>query len=308
MRTILYVAEMAMDYIQTADATSAVVDASAAQKRSLCSIITATLQELYRIKPEVFGGQRGAIIAAPQTGNVGFTANSPTINLSAFAGQDLRGRTLASGGVFYQIAITAAGVSELVTPWRGATGTFSSTIYCDSIPVDATAFNVIGDVVLDGFGPMWAAPDRNTFLAIRQNFPVGDYGTYRGILINVMVGQPWAWWVESGYLATEATRLYLHVAPLPTLQPYPLSYTLSYRPRELVPADLTNASLVLPMPGDFVDSILVPCVLQRWTGTPWFRNQSALKEISRQYTEAKSMLSNWGAQDNREIRIIVPAF
>lgn len=306
MRTIQHVAEICLDYISTADVGANLGSIPAGQRRSLISIITAALQVCYARAPEAFAGQVGAIIAPPTTCTITAINGSPMVTITGYP-YDARGRSLQVGGQYYQVAITAVGATELVEPWPGTTGNFPATIYGDAIEIVSTFHHLLGDVMVQGSGPLFAAPDRMTFLNIRDGTTTGDYGM-RGAVARSpnSPNTPEAYWVEEAYLAT-GTKRYIRLAPFPRSSAR-MNYTVEYKPREISVADLSDATVVLPVPGDFVDSIFVPIVLQRWTGSPWFRNESAKSEIARQFKEALQLLAGWSPQDNREIRIHVPAY
>ena len=306
MRSIQHVAEICLDYISTADVGANLGNVPAGQRRSLISIITAALQVCYARAPEAFAGQAGTIIAPPTSCTITAINGSPVISISGYP-YDARGRSLKIDGQYYQVAITALGTTELVEPWQGTTGSFAATVYGDAVEITSAFHHLLGDVIVQGSGPLFAAPDRQTFLNIRDGSMTGDYGQRGAVARDPNPpGTPEAYWVEEAYLAT-GTKRYIRIAPFPASSAR-MSYTVEYKPREISIADLSDATLVLPMPGDFVDSIFVPIVLQRWTGSPWFRNESAKPEIARQFKEALQLLAGWSPQDTREIRIHVPAY
>jgi hypothetical protein len=306
MRSIQHVAEICLDYISTADVVAALGSTTPGQRRSLISHITAALQVCYSRAPEAFAGQVGAGVIAPVTCTITATNGSQVITISGYT-PDPRGRTFMVGGQYYQIAVTGPTTIELVEPWRGTSGAMAATIYCDAIEIASSFHHLLGDVLAGGV-PLFAAPDRASFLNLRDNSQTGDYGQMGVTIRNARrPGTPESYWVEESYLSTGVSKRFIRLAPFPSTS-FGLSYTVGYRPREISVADLSDATLALPLPGDFVDSIFVPIVLQRWTGSPWFRNESAKTEIARQFKEATALLDNWSAQDSREIRIHVSAY
>ena len=306
MRSIQHVAEICLDYISTADVSASLGSSTPGQRRSLISIITAALQVCYSRAPEAFAGQAGAIIPPPTNCTITVINGSPVITITGYP-YDARGRNFQFGGQYYQVAITGPGTTELVEPWTGTSGNIAATVYGDAIELISTFHHLLGDVIVQGSGPLFAAPDRQSFLNIRDGTTTGDYGS-RGAVARRPNSPdvPEAYWVEEAFLST-GTKRYIRIAPFPNFSSR-MNYTVEYKPREISVADLSDASIVLPMPGDFVDSIFVPLVLQRWTGSPWFRNESAKSEIARQFKEALQLLAGWSPQDTREIRIHVPAF
>lgn len=307
MRTIADIAELCLAYVEVdAGTASLVTEATGVQQRFLCSTITGALQELHALKPEAFRIRSGAILTAPESIAATVTAGSTAVSLPG-GGRDFRGLSVrdASGG-YNQIApATATPGAAFVKPWDGATGATSLTVFGDAILISTGAFTVMGDVHLDGYGPLIPAPDRATYTAYRDDLSQDNYGSRPPSLSRPRrAGQPEAWWSEATFQAGVRQQLYLRFAPVPD-RVYTVSYDLALTPREIVVGDLIDTTTILPMPGDFIDAILVPYVLQRWTGSPWFRNEVAKAELGRQYKTAKAMLEDWGAQVQQNRQFIV---
>jgi len=305
MRTLRDIAEAVLDYTDVTGDSDLLTNATVRQKKSLCSIITGALQELHVKKPEAFRQRVGFTLRAPETGTAGVVAGSTNLNVSAFA-RDLRGLTFRDGTTYNQVAPAATSPgSAAVLPWRGATGNQAITVYGDAILIGSSAHTVLGDVHLEGYGPLRAAPDRATYTTYRDWLNRGGYGTLPPSMSSPRwPGLPEAWWTESAYLVGSRSQLYLRFAPLPDRE-FSVSFDLGYVPRELVSADLANDDLVVPIPGDFYDAILIPYVLQRATGSPWFRNGEAKVEIARQFKVAQDMLIDWGPQVQSDCQVIV---
>lgn len=298
MRTPGDIARLCLDYTDlTGDPLTG---ASDRQKAFLCSIITGAVQELYGQKPDAFRVRKGATLRAPVTGNLTATNGSTAVGLSAF-GLDLRGCTLRYGGQQNQVVYSPSSPGDnLLLPWTGPSGTHAVTAFGDALLV--TGFSVIGNVVLEGYGPLRPCADRRAYLEARDYPVCNDYGQ------NVrqepyQPGQPWAWWSED----LGNGKMFLRVAPVPDVA-YQISYDLAYQPLELEPADLGDTSLEIPVVGSFFDSILLPFVLQRWTGSPWFRNQEAKAEIARQFQEAKNLLQVAGGQQEGGVEFRVETY
>lgn len=312
-RTLTNIAETCLDYVETADNNTPLASATNAQKRVLAQTISGALQELYRKRPEAFGGQQGATLSLPVTGNAIVTNGSTVIDLTAFGAVDFRGRSITSGSIRNQIAATVGtSPAALVEPWIGSTGTQAITVYCDAVLVGSSLFNVIGTVMLEGYGLLKPLPDRGSYIAFRDMAYNMDYGSAapRPLMARYN-GQPTSWWAEPAFISNAAgssSQIYLRIAPLPAQVVYSISYTVSYRPKVLQTADLSDGSIALPVPGDFYDSILIPWVLQRWTGSPWFRNESARAEINRQFLVAKEILAGWSPSEQADVQLIVPVY
>ena len=309
MRKIRDIAEAALDYTDIAGGSDILSNTTARQKAALCTVITGALQELHTKKPEAFKQRQGFTLQAPVTGTVNLTAGSTQVSGLGSFGKDVRGQSVRLSTVFNQIAPASTSPGDhLLLPWSGTTGDQGITIYNDAVLVPGSVFSVIGDVRLEGYGALKPAPDRATYTAYRDELWLQDYGMRQPTLARPRwSGLPEVWWAEPAYIQGAISQVYLRFAPIPD-RAYTVSFDLGFLPRELQPADLINDSLVLPVPGDFCDAILIPFVLQRWTGTPWFRNTEAKQEIGRQYTVAKGMLEDWGAQVQLGSQIVVAAY
>jgi hypothetical protein len=68
-----------------------------------------------------------------------------------------------------------------VEPWAGTTGSFAAQIYCGAIEITSTFHHLLGNVEIAGYGPLFAAPGRQTFLNMRHGWITGDYGQFGAI-------------------------------------------------------------------------------------------------------------------------------
>lgn len=311
MRKVRDIAEAAFDYIDIDEDNDGelIDDASPRQQKVVCSCITGALQELQARKPDAFVSRVGKTVAAPVSGTAVLTAGSTAVNLSSWGGADLRGKMIRVGSTWNQVAAGAAAPGNaLVLPWRGASGTASIVVYDDAVLVGAEGFVVVGNVWLEGYGMLRACPDRATYTAFRDDLLATDYSVSR-VQRQRSVGQPESWWVESAWAhaADTGQQLYMRLAPLPE-QEYSISYDLALRPRELVPDDLEDEDLVIPVVEGFYDSVLIPWVLQRWTASPWFKNESAKAEIARQFSVAQNILHDLSGQQETNSRLVVAMY
>lgn len=305
MRTYRDLAEAALDYTDVTGESDILSNASTRQLKALCSTITGALQELYAARPESFRVRAGANLVAPTSQSITLTTGSSAVVLTAF-GRDLRACSVKVGETYSQVlpAATSPGAA-LLTPWTGATGAQSIKAYCDAI---AVGNSVLGDVHLEGYGPLKPVSDRASYTAARDEYRIADYGARQPTVSRPRwSGQPEVWWVESAAVAGVAPQLYLRVAPVPERE-FRISYDMTYTPAAVVSADLINDTAVLPVPEDFVDVILLPYVLQRWTASPWFRASDAKVEIARQYKEAHRLLEDWSPQVEQGSQIIVQVY
>ena len=304
MRTVRNIAEMALDYCDVSGDTDILASATTRQKYHLCSVISGALQEVHSAAPDQCRIRLGKTISGPTDGTAVVTAGSTSVNLSSWGSEDLRGRIFRDGSTWNQFAASAtAPGNTLLLPWCGTSGERPVTVYHDAFLVGSEGFVVVGNVNLEGYGFLKPCPERKIYTAFRDDLLLQDYGAHES-LHRRPTGQPESWWVESCWLAASSPQLYLRLAPLPERE-YSISYDLALKPRELVPADLTNDNLVLPIVADFYDSVLIPVVLQRWSGSPWFRNGEARAEIARQYQVAMGILADIKGQTETESQLVV---
>ncbi len=304
MRTLADIAETCLDYTDLSSGGSALSTATDRQKATICRCITGALQELHGLRPEAFRIRRAIALPAPETISATLTAGSTSATFATT--RDLRGCSFRNGDAWNQVAAAAASPGNaIVQPWTGTTGTHALTIYGDATLLGSDLWTVTGDVHLEGFGQLRPCPDRTTYTAYRDELWAMDYGRRPPSLSRPRWrGMPEAWWVESATLAGARNQLYLRFAPVPD-RSYSVSFDVGLSPREIVVTDLSNNTISLPVPADFYDSILIPFVLQRWTGSPWFRNAEAQQEIARQYKVAKALLYDTDPQMQSGSEIVV---
>lgn len=308
MRTVKDIAELALDYLDVDEDNDGELldDATVRQKKALASCITGALQELFAKKPEAFRVRSGATLEPPATGTIVATAGSTTVDASSWGSEDLRGRIFREGATWNQFGPAAAAPGNtIIVPWQGASGTRTVTVYDDAVLVPS--WLTIGNVHLDGYGFLRPCPDRATYSAFRDDLILEDYGTPPAKSSMNPTGIPMSWWVEAAWTAAGVPQKFLRFAPLPDRR-VTVSFDLALQPRELTASDLESTSLVLPVVAEFYDAVLVPWVLQRWTGCPWWKNAEARPEIARQFEAAQSILSDWGsgqAEENRQVIVAI---
>lgn len=301
MRTVADIANICFDYTDVAG----VAGATNRMKEAVCVAITGGMQEMFSKRPELFRVRQGKNLEAPLQVNTSLTSGSTAANFST--SNDLRGCTFKSSTGWNQVAPGASSPGNaILRAWEGSTGSQSLRVYGDAFLLGTDILQVMGDVHLDGYGPLRPAPDRATYTAYRDEAWRLDYGSRPpGVSQPRWAGLPEVWWAEPVVLAA-STQIYLRFAPIPD-RAYSISYDLGLKPRAVVPADI-EGEVSVPMPGDLYESVLIPYVLQRWTGSPWFRNAEARAEIARQVKEARNILDDYGAQRQQGCQIVVAQY
>lgn len=62
----------------------------------------------------------------------------------------------------------------------------------------------------------------------------------------------------------------------------------------------------IPAPNDFIESVIIPYAAQRFKSSPFFRNDSATAEISRQFATAERIIKEHRAQPKTGVNILPP--
>jgi hypothetical protein len=116
-------------------------------------------------------------------------------------------------------------------------------------------------------------------------------------LSNKSVGEPTIAFMDTAFdAATGRMPIFLRFNPMPG-QAYPISYRVKVKAPTFTTDDIdtgdhtTDPSTVLPV--DYIESVLWPITLQRWTAHPNFKAEGdTLREIKRQYDAAIVSIKN----------------
>lgn len=288
-----------------------IANATAPQKRRLAADLTATMQEIYDLAPELYKARVGATLAAPATANVTVTAGSTTCTTAhAF----VTGSTVLLEGVFNQILTNADGDKELVFP-AATSGTVSATFYNDCVPLAETVDRLIGPMYLADSIRLEKRVNRQDFNSVTLGARgYGDYGRRR---VNFdtsrpLVGTPLTYWVETALsvgASDHASNLWLRVMPMPQ-QTTTLSFDVRLRAPRFEVADLgaddAPSDRTLVVAADNVESLVRPIFLSRWSTSPWFKDREARKALQDDAAVARSRLREYRAQQPSNRRITAP--
>ncbi len=270
--------------------------------------INAGLQGIYRERSDLFRQRPGLAVPAPETQTVGVTQGSATITIGTPYATTLAGQTCNVGGVWTEVSGTT-----LLNKWTGASGSVSMTVYGDSAPLDAGFVRVLGNMTRDGNVPLSPIANRAQFNAAGcYGWGDSDYGRplrpSSGSFPH-RIDSPAAWWVEPVASTTFALRL--RVAPLPD-RAYSLAYDAEVKPAAITTANFgsesTDPGVTFPLPGDMAESLLLPLVLQSWSGSPWFKDAEHRAEIARRAADAQRQLSNFRTQGQGGSRLVTSGY
>ena len=118
------------------------------------------------------------------------------------------------------------------------------------------------------------------------------------------VARPWTWFIDAAYdQSLGYTQRRIRFSPMPD-QAYSVAYIAGMNPPRVtadddigVSPDYDDPVTYLPVPNGWVESILLPIALKRFSGTPAFKNSSALPEIERQFKVALQTLKDSKGQE-----------
>lgn len=301
----------ALDYVSTeGDATIAA--AKAGQLRRIAHDLTATMQEIYSLASALYKRRDGYVVADPQSITATVANGALTLTTAATL---IDGSTILVGGddAYNIVSVDKSGTKLLTLPYKGISGTYSATVWNDVVPLATTVDRVIGAVLLNEKFPLDKRVNRRD--ALTHCWPESDYGRRLWTASNQRrPGQPDSYWVESffindGTAASHVSRLRMHLYPMPQ-QSYTIAYDVRVRAPQFAVVDLgtdTTASTVpMVVAADMVEAIVRPLFIKRWSGSPWFRNKDAMKEIGDQAVAARALLTQYRAQQPSNRRITAP--
>lgn len=315
MSTVKNVALAGLDYI----GVDSLAVASDAQRRALARSLTGAAQEIVSKRPDLFCQAMSGSFSGTRSVSATVTHGSPTIVLAEASGP-YAGRTIVLPDSLDTNQIlagtaetvdTGATTCTLRRAYTGTTGTITATLYGDAILLPAGFTKVLGNCELVGYGPLQPLADRAEYIQWSNRTRAGDYGVSRTRNAQRrQQDQPLAWWVETAFLPAGSTQpartaVVLRLVPLPD-RDYTVEFDAAALPTEITVDMLEDAAadVLLPMPGG-QSIILEAFFLQRWSVTPWFKNEKARPEIARQFTTAENALINYSPQSETGGRITV---
>lgn len=305
-------AQSVLDWIDV----PSIAAASTSQVQGVLNAVNGALQELFEEGPSHFKRREWATtVYGPTNVTLNVVNNSTAITFATGWQAWMKGCTiridLDNGGTLATNTVLDNELVDnttLLQPYQGAAASgIAAIVYGDAITMDPTISAVMADPRLAGIRQLRAAPNREAFNKASWYYE-GDYGE---ALLQVQsrprwIGQPHTYWVDTVYSATTgATQpvLRIRLTPLPDGQ-YVLRWDAEMNPPSLVAANLSDPDYVFQLPSHNDELILMAFVNQRFTASPWFKNDKALAEIKRQYDQAYKALYGSRPQKNRNRRII----
>lgn len=257
----------------------------------IASIQTAALQDIFDDAPaQISNVSTGGALFAPATITLNVTQGSSTVSVVSGWLPWMAGCScLVGGDGFINEFVTS---TALRRPFMGATATgVQATVFGNAILLDPSVKNVLGPVEVPGQCPLLACSDRAEFDRVSG---------CHFLSCNVQSGWPAFYLVETRYdPALDYLPVYLRIAPTPQ-SALPITFKAKLNPPVVSVDDLgtsdNDPSRMLPIPGQWVESIFLPYCIQRLTGTPLFSKADAKPEIARQFAEAKKKLAKFKPQ------------
>ena len=265
----------------------------------VCTAINGGMQELWDLAPSEMRERRmGGVLHGPTQVTLAVTQYSTAISALTTWAAWMAGCTIRISGEDQDNEISNS--TTLASPYMGTSGTVQATVYGDCIQLDGTIGKVVTPVEIPNLIPLTPATSRADFYkyigAPGVTTTAGSAMPYFGF--RRIVQRPIAWFVE-GYHDPALPYLprRLRVGPLPD-STYAISYRVSINPPLYSAADIDNGDhttdpgTTFPIPNQWVESILLPFALIRYTASPSFKNDAKVQEIGRQYQLAKGILQN----------------
>lgn len=261
--------------------------------------MNSALQDIFgKGKPFLRHDERGAVLFAPETVPIAVTKGSKTATIALanweswysgctciIAGADADNQIRGFTTVASTVTIT------LKYPYAGETGTHDAVVYHDSIDMDSDIMEVLDPVRLDRH-PMILkgklldhdTPRRTEDFGFTQRSGRDEFKS-----IATTLGTPRNYIIESwSGGATEPFKTRMRVFPAPTKTHFVEFKAMLLPPR----IESLTASMTLPMPFGFIESIFLPIAMKKLRSCPFWRGIVGDDEIENGYRNALSLLSD----------------
>ena len=261
----------------------------------VAGIMTAALQDIFADGPASLSEiADGAILHAPAPLVLNVSGGSPSTVLVSGWQDWMSGCSVAiPGDSFVNEFRNRDGL--LRRAYLGATvAGVVATVYGNTVELAVGTKTVMDPVRATFDGLLYGCADRGEFDAI---------GACNHFSTSVRCGRAEGYFVETLYDDTlPYAPTYLRVAPAPGYS-QPVNFRAKLLPPTINATDLGDSTydpvVTLPVPGQWIESIFIPYCLQRFTGSPSFKNEAAKPEIARQFAAARLKLAGFCAQISR---------
>ena len=226
----------------------------------------------------------------------------------------MEGSTVQTGGVidnsgdYVSAAAGGSRTLQLLHPHLQTDATFAVVFYHDCIILPTTYRQMLRPVRLPGFHELVPVTGTNGLdSAANATQHINDYGSHlripsvsaNSVNRTDYAGAPRAYFVDTKYSTDAAQEFRLRLSPPPAVE-----MILDYKYRVNPPKyEIDTDSEVLPIPHQWVETILFPIALKRFTTAPWFRNKSHIESIKEDYAEAMNILGTITPQNRSGVRL-----
>lgn len=270
--------------------------------------INSALQELFTNSIWTRRDTEGFLLYAPTTVSATVTEGSKTVAfdgnwIARFLGCSCR---IDGGTIDNRIKSVSGTTATMTYPHDGPTGTKDIVIWHDCLTLPSNVAEVLKPVFIKG-GPFLSPRPSPASLNAHQTTEE-DYGFDRLVTVPItheadmatVVGTPQFYTVEefqSDAYAVPARRLRVYPAPDSQM-------VLSTRCRYAAPTyGTTDTTKSVPIPNDYVESILIPVAEHHLTRSEFFRNDPARQSIAQGYQTAIALLQSLNPQNSSGVRI-----
>lgn len=292
----------ALSYIYQGTASATIAAATSAQLARLASDLTATLQEIAASAPDIYKSRTAVLCATPASISVAVTNGSTTIT-GASLPTIVSGATIEieTDAVPNEVTGTTGGGYTLAAPFSGTTGTRGAVLYADSVLFSLRTARVLKPVMWNESRELIPATNRAELYGRRTSYRDFGFRQPRSRMIGQKrSGLPNMYFVEPFFSISTGTHgMRLRIHPMPSEAGLVSALVRHTAPRYSVAdlgSDATDSTAPVPVAEDYIESIVKPIFLKRWSGSPWFRNQEAKQEINDQDQIARAILKEFKPQ------------
>ena len=247
-----------------------------AEQGDVLQAVNAAMQKVYLALPIYFKQMTvGFLLPAPATVTISAINGSTSLNNAPFTLAQVGNTVIIDGDTAWN-QITS--VNTLQNPYMGPTGTVKGIVYGDSVYSDRYPFDrIVGN-------PKFA--DQSQLPLLRREM---SNLTVPYLAMTPSFGAPNVWWVQPfGNSQGNEPLLFLRFFPLPDTA-YAINVALAYWPQRVTIADYIS-NVIIPVPDQFLDAVLVPLAIRALMDTPAFASRNDEQTLKESAAEADQFL------------------
>ena len=249
----------------------------------------------------------GVNVPAPTSLTLTMSNGSQSATSSTSVYSKYAGSFIEIGDDFYVLAATNDSTTlTLLTPWTGASGSVSATIYYSSHELDREVIDVETSPELIGYGPMSPINSPEAASRLRGNFstdflPSKLYGNVPSMTFHKSEidkeETPLFYYIDNSFLNSPSTtgnlqsEDFMAVRPRFNIFPLPSAAIQIRLKANIMPHELTNDADIARLPGNVVWDILFPMAMAKLALTDPRYNGGNTEAILRSAEEARKRLT-----------------